>query len=210
MFLSRTACFFALALAGFWLGQPAAGDEKAERKLEPLLLLPEPRELRTSWSIVPDGALKTVLTPAQEIAGLPGIATLTKVEFTQLGLSIETFSARARAAADRVLAELKPDVIKGTDGKVKYAVFRGERPIMACLLMAPSLPQRFQEMFGPEIWVALPDRHALFVFPPKPEAIEEFAADLADRYRDDPNAASAEVFAIKANEEPRVVATFVP
>lgn len=210
MLRTHATRLFVFLIASLWLSDTGMAGDKAERRLEPLLLLPEPRELRSSFSIVPQGALKTVLTPAQEVAGLPDIATLSQVEFTHLGLSIETFSARARAAADRLLAELKPDVIKGPDGKVKYAVFRGERPIMACLLMAPSLSKRFQQMFGPEIWVALPDRHALFVFPAKPEAIEEFAADLADRYRDDPHAASSEVFAIKVNEEPRVVATFEP
>ena len=93
---------------------------------------------------------------------------------------------------------------------MQYAVYRGERPIMACLVIAPALPQVFEEMFGKEIWVACPDRHSLFVFPAKPEAMEDFVADLAERFESDAHAASPEVFSLKKGEAPRVVASFDP
>ena len=110
---------------------------------------------------------------------------------------------------DNELGKFTDALIKqGANGKVAYAVYRGDRPVMASLLLAPSLPVIFEEMFGSEIWVALPDRHSLFVFPAKPEALEEFIADLAVRYKDDPHAASPEVFALKKGAEPRVVAAF--
>jgi hypothetical protein len=70
------------------------------------------------------------------------------------------------------------------------------------------LPEVFRELFGPEIWVAAPDRHSLFVFAAMPEAIEEFTEDLAQRFREDAHAASPEVFALREGAEPRVVAAF--
>ena len=48
----------------------------------------------------------------------------------------------------------------------------------------------------------------LFVFPAKPEALEEFVADLAERYRSDPHAASPEIFSLKQGTPPRVVGSF--
>ena len=177
-------------------------------RLEPLLMLPEPRVMRTERSIVPEGAQATVLTPAREIADVSGIEVYPKEDFAKLGLSPETFAERSKKTAERLLTEIKPDLIKGADGKVAYAVYRGERPVMASLLLAPSLPGIFEEMFGTEIWVALPDRHSLFVFPAKPEALEEFIPDLALRYKEDPHAASPEIFALKKGIAPRVVAAF--
>ena len=193
---------FALLL----LTTTALSQEKP--RLETLLMLPEPREMRTERSIVPEGAQATVLTPAREIADVPGIEVYPKEDFAKLGLSPETFAERSKKTAERLLTEIKPDLIKGTNGKVTYAVYRGDRPVMASLLIAPSLPVIFEEMFGSEIWVALPDRHSLFVFPAKAEALEEFIADLAVRYKDDPHAASPEVFALKKGAAPRVVAAF--
>lgn len=177
-------------------------------RLETLLMLPEPRALRTERSIIPAGAQATVLSPAREITEVPGIEVYTKEDFAKLGLSPETFAERAKKTADRLLVEIRPDVIKGADGKVAYAVYRGDRPIMATLLIAPSLPVIFEELFGAEVWVAMPDRHSLFVFPARPEALEEFIADLAVRYRDDPHAASPEIFSLKKGQAPRVVAAF--
>lgn len=172
-------------------------------------MLPEPRALRTELSIVLAEAQKTVFSPAREIDGIPGIEVYPKEDFQRYGLSPETFAARSKKTADRLLGELKADLIKDAKGKVLYAVYRGERPIMSCLLMAPSLPQKFQEVFGSEIWVATPDRHSLYIFPAKPEALEEFVQDLAVRFEEDAHAASSEVFALRVGQPPRVVASFV-
>lgn len=177
-------------------------------RLETLLMLPEPREMRSERSVVPEGAQATVLTPAREIADVPGIEVYPKEDFAKLGLSPETFAERAKKTAEKLLTEIKPDLVKGADGKVAYAVYRGERPVMASLLIAPSLPVIFEDYFGAEIWVALPDRHSLFVFPAKKEAVEEFIADLTLRYKEDPHAASPEIFALKKGAAPRVVAAF--
>ncbi|GEP40787.1 hypothetical protein [Brevifollis gellanilyticus] len=193
-------------LALFLLIVTASAQEKP--KLETLLMLPEPKEMRTERSVVPEGAQATVLTPAREIADVPGIEVYPKEDFAKLGLSPETFAERSKKTAEKLLTEIKPDVIKGADGKAAYAVYRGERPVMASLMIAPSLPVIFEDLFGAEIWVALPDRHSLFVFPAKKEVVEEFIADLAERYQENPHAASPEIFALKKGEAPRVVAAF--
>jgi hypothetical protein len=180
-----------------------------ERKLETLLLMPEPKAMRTAFSITPAGAKQTVLTPYRESAVSPsGVEPYGQESFAKLGLSAETFAQRAKAAADKRLIQLKPELIKGADGKIAYAVYRGESSLFATLLVAPSLPKIFEELFGKEIWVAMPDRHAFYVFPAKAELLEEFTEDLAERYATDAFAASCEVFSLKAGEEPKVVASF--
>lgn len=180
-----------------------------DHRLESLLLLPEPKVMRNPLSFFPEGSELTVLTPAKELKESPWVMPYRPEEFKQLGVSVETFAERAKKAADKRLATLKPELIKNAEGQVLYAVYRGDQPLMASLLVAPSLPVIFEKLFGDEIWVALPDRHSLFVFPAKPEAVEEFAADLEDRYLSDSRAASPEIFAIKKGGVPTVVASFL-
>lgn len=182
---------------------------KTERRLETLLLMPEPKAMRSAYSIVPAGAQQTVLTPYRESAAPNGIEAHTRESFSKLGLGVETFAQRARLAADKRLLQLRPELIKGEDGKIAYAVYRGDSSLFPTLLIAPSLPGIFAELFGREIWVALPDRHSLYVFPANPDLLQAFAPDLAERYATDPYAASCEVFSLKAGEEPQVVASFV-
>jgi hypothetical protein len=186
-------------------GLPA---QEAPRRLELLVLLPEPRVLGTEISVKPDGARHTVFSPARETAEMPGVQTYAKEEFLKLGISVDTFVARARAAADRLLASIQPDLVKDAEGRVQYAVYRSDRPLMASLVTAPSLPVTFEKLFGPEIWVALPDRHSLFVFPASPDALEEFTTDLGERYRADARAARKEIFTLKKGEAPKVVGSF--
>ena len=45
---------------------------QTERKLETLLLMPEPKAMRSAYSIVPAGAKQTVLTPYRESTVSPG------------------------------------------------------------------------------------------------------------------------------------------
>lgn len=199
-------CLLVLATTALHAQQPVV----TERKLESLLLMPEPKAMRSALSVTPAGAKQTVLTPYRESALSPnGIEPYSQESFAKLGLGTETFTARAKTAADKRLLQLKPDLIKGADGRIAYAVYRGESPLFATLLFAPSLPKIFEELFGKEIWVALPDRHALYVFPAKLDLLHEFTPDLAERYATDPYAASCEVFSIKAGEEPKVMASFV-
>jgi len=180
-----------------------------ERKLESLLLMPEPKAMRGAYSITMPNSQQTVFTCYREsTSAVSGVEPHSADTFTKLGLSVESFTARAKIAADKRLLQLKPELIKGEDGRIAYAVYRGDSPLYATLLIAPSLPKIFAELFGQEIWVVTPDRHSLYIFPAKAELLDEFAADLAERYTSDPFAASSEIFAIKAGAEPKVIATF--
>jgi hypothetical protein len=199
------SCLLLLSVSVLLAQQPVA----SERKLESLLLMPEPKAMRGAYSITLPNSQQTIFTFYRESApALNGVEAYSAESFTKLGLSAESFVARAKTAADKRLLQLKPELIKGDDGKIAYAVYRGDSPLYATLLLAPSLPKIFAELFGPEIWAAAPDRHALYIFPAKAELLQDFAPDLAERYSTDPFAASCEIFALKTGAEPRVIATF--
>lgn len=150
-----------------------------------------------------------MISPAHETSESPGVRTYTADEFSKFGISVETFIERARAAADRRLATLTPEYVKDEMGRLRYAVYRGESPLIASLLIAPSLGPIFQKVFTGQVWALLPDRNSLYIFPARPDALAEFTVDLRDRYESNPYAASPEIFLLKADGAlPRVVGTF--
>jgi hypothetical protein len=191
-----------LLLAGTGLAQNAA-------RAAAYWLLPEPAVLRAKHSFVPKGARQTVFTPARQVPGKAGLETYGEAEFKKLGISVETFTTRAQETATAHLATLQPEFIKDETGTTRYAVYRGDSPLIASLVVAPDLAKNFTTLFGDKVWAALPDRNSLYVFPGKPEALAEFADDLAIRYESNPYAASGEVFLIQVGHAPQVVASFV-
>jgi hypothetical protein len=168
-------------------------------KAESYLLVPEPKAMRSSASKVLANARSTVFSPAHATGG--ALKIYTAAEFAKLGLGWETFQERAQAAAERLLAARTPELIKDKDGRVQYAVYRGDEEVIACLLLAPSLAHVFKKVFGEEVWLVCPDRHSLYIFPPKSEDMADFADDLRQRYDDAAFAASDEIF-LRKNDAP--------
>lgn len=183
-------------------------EPSAKRKLEAYVLLPEPAALRTDLSQIPKGSHRTVFSPAHEVTEAPGVKVYSKEEFAKIGIGVEAFAKKAKAAAELRLKALEPDFVKDAEGKTRYAVYRGDSALIASLITAPSLGKGFDKLFDGDVWAVLPDRHSLYLFPAKPEMLAEFAEDLAERYKADTYAASCEVFLIKPGEAPTVVATF--
>lgn len=174
-----------------------AEDKTVAKKLEAFLLLPEPKAMRTRQSMSLGNALHTVLTPARQIAASPGIEIYSPAEFAKLGISEDTFLKKAQEAADKKLAAIQPELLKDEAGRVRYAVYRGDEPLFACLLIAPSLSKTFESIFGKEIWLVTPDRNSLYIFPANAPVLDDFAADLQERFEATPYSASEEVFALK-------------
>jgi hypothetical protein len=186
---------------------PPAAPGRAAPKAETYLMLPEPRVMGSSISRPFADSRRTVFTPARQAAD-GKLKAFTPAEFAKLGLSWESFLDRAQAVADRRLAEIQPELKKDEAGRVLYAVYRSEEPVIACLLIAPSLGVIFKNIFGDGVWLLAPDRHSLFVFPARSAAIEEFSEDLRERFDENPFAASEEIFEVKPGAAPRVVGSF--
>jgi len=193
-----------VTLAVLLVGDGHAADPKVVPsaipvvKAEAYLLLPEPRVMKSGVSKPLADARNTVFTPAHSRAGGKEVITYTAAEFAKLGVGWDTFRERAEAAADRLVAARQPDLVKDAAGSVQYAVYRAEEPVIACLLVAPSLSQIFKKVFGDEIWLITPDRHSLYVFPAKAEAVGDFAETLRQMYQDTGFATSDEIFLRKS------------
>jgi hypothetical protein len=181
---------------------------QAPAKLEAFLMLPEPTAMRNGQSRPLGDSQRTVLTPAREIALVPGVETYGRDEFVKLGISPETFLKHATAAAEARLAKLTPEFIKDNQGHTLYAVYRGESPLIASLIIAPSLTKLVSKLFGNVVWAALPDRHSLYLFPAKQALVEDFLPDLRLRFRDSTYPASNELFLLQPGKAPKAIASF--
>lgn len=177
-------------------------------KPEPYLVIPEPRSMRSAISGSIGGSQLTILTPAKDLKGDGKLTSYSTDEFQKLGISWDSFLTRAKTAANNRLATLQPELIKDKSGRVRYAVYRGAESFYAGLIIAPSLPKIFEKVFGPEVWLAAPDRNALYVFPANAPVVDDFAADLEERFQTNPYSASEEVFSMKADGELRVIGNF--
>jgi hypothetical protein len=197
--------FFPLLAVSILLAAHVRGADPAAAKAELFLLLPEPRVMKSSLSKPLAGARNTVFTPAHSSAGAKEVIAYSPAEFGKLGVGWDTFEERAEAAADQMLATRQPELVQDRAGHVQYAMYRAEEPVIACLLVAPALSQVFKKVFGDEIWLITPDRHSLYVFPAKPEALADFAEVLRQRYQDAGFAASEEIFLRKSGTKLQAV-----
>ncbi|TLD72035.1 hypothetical protein FEM03_04740 [Phragmitibacter flavus] len=206
-----------ILLFPLWLGLSLVTSADAQspsptvaRALKPetYLLQIEPKAMRTANSRPYGSAQKTVFTPAKEVGGDDWLDPYNKEDFEKLGISWESFVERARKAADRRLASLKPELVKDREGRVLYAVYRGAEPVYSSLLVAPSLAKVFEKIFGGEVWLATPDRNSLYVFPANAEVVNDFAGDLEERFQTNAFAASEEIFSLNTAGELRAVAVF--
>ena len=81
------------------------------------LLIPEPAALRSKLSFKPEGAERTVFTPAKEVLGSKtGYEIYAEEDFAKLGISVATFAERAGTAADARLRATQPEFIKDDEG----------------------------------------------------------------------------------------------
>lgn len=199
---------WSLSLATLADAQSTAPTVARALKPETYLLQIEPKAMRTANSRPYGNAQRTVFTPAREIGGEDWLETYNQADFEKLGISWESFVERARKAADRRLAALKPELVKDREGRVLYAVYRGAAPVYSSLLVAPSLAKVFEKIFGGEVWLATPDRNSLYVFPANAEVVNDFASDLEERFQTNAFAASEEVFSLNTAGELRAVAVF--
>jgi hypothetical protein len=162
--------------------------------LEPVCVAIEPKALRTSASQNLAGARQTVLTPAIERED--GFKMLDRESLTHLGMNWETFLAKAKQAASRHLAALKPEIHKDPRGTIEYIKFHNDRHLTSSILLCPELWKQFSPMLGPTIVALVPDRFTVYLFPRQSGAFVKQGQEVAALFTDAMYPASDEAFEI--------------
>lgn len=86
-------------------------------------------------------------------------------------------------AAEQALAECKITWLRDQQGIKEGAVLDGEAPYICAAIFAPSLLDRFADVFGPEIYLAIPSRFRIYLFPKLATELRFIAPLVLSDYR---------------------------
>ncbi len=203
-----------LAAAAWALSAGAKGDEsdragRDDTDADPIpeipepvegapLLIVQPRLFRSEVAVLIPGARNTYFCAARQ--GLVGAKPYDRVSFQRdFPGGWSRFFAKARRDAAELVKELTPRYRRSPDGIIEYAVLQAEHPLTASTPLAEDFAVPFADTLGPQLYVAMPDRHSVFVFPKLAGSIEKHLRGLADLYDDAIFPASEEFFEVTSD-----------
>lgn len=159
---------------------------------EPWRLLVEPgyEPHDAEWPI--PGAERTVLVPARMVNG--ELKPLKRNEIKELGVTRKEIMAQAIPAASAVLKDLKPSYIRDANGVIAYAMIQSESPLTASAVLAPEFSTMFDKKLGPDVLVAIPSRHVIYIFPKLSQVSRDMAEEIILEYEASPYPVSRELF----------------
>jgi len=181
---------FALFLAPFFAGHAVAQqDQKAWHVLiEPGFMHPE-----VSFPI--SGARSTVLVPGYMADGDPQY--FSRKDWDALGLTWDAF--RARAAQNATEKKFQASLVRDSHKIVQYAAIASEDPLTATMIFSPDFLKKFQDIFGPTVLVAIPNRFTVYVFPALASEYKDYAPLVIHDYHASAYPVTIEVFEISAS-----------
>ncbi|HEY5791770.1 MAG TPA: hypothetical protein VIS74_00635 [Chthoniobacterales bacterium] len=181
--LSRLLAIFQLLVGpGLALAQPSYS------------LLPEARAMRPPVMQSIPGSERAVLAAVKLENG--EVAYLSKEELAQLEAAPPNFETQARETAAKLLETLEPRLIRSKSKVLECAVYESDSPLTAAVILAPNFLQKFENLFGPEMLVAIPSRYEVYIFPKIANRIPNYTPDILSDYRAAAYPVSPEIFEI--------------
>lgn len=102
------------------------------------------------------------------------------------------------------------ELIRDSKKVVEYAAMTSQSPLTATMILAPDFPlKKFQDIFGPKLLVAVPNRFTVYVFPALASEYRGYSPLVLRAYQDSPFPVSLEVFEISP-QGLRAIGTFEP
>lgn len=124
------------------------------------------------------------------------IELLTADEVKALEDSEPSWRQEAVLRADRLVAGLDSDTVRDSQGVILAIVLDGESPVTCSALFSAELVRQYEDLLGPEFYVAVPTRFRLYLFPKLASRIAEFAPAVLSDYRVSPHPVSTEVMEV--------------
>jgi len=141
-----------------------------------------------------EGAKRTVLVPGYLSDGDPQY--FSKKDWDALGLTWDAF--RARAVRNATEKKFQAELVRDRNKVVQYASITSEDPLTATMIFSPDFLKKFQDIFGPTVLVALPNRFTVYVFPALASEYKDYSALVLHDYHSSAYPVSLEVFEISA------------
>ena len=184
---------------------PTATSENKVPALEPICIIPESYKMRPEIFVLARGARQVGYTLMRETSS--GLEPYTRVELRNSGMTWQQCLKKGEAAATRHLKTLEPTLHRDERGVITHAHFRSDNPLTASIFLSPEFLPGFADTLGKELYVAIPDRFNVFVFPKLSSSIKKSASKMAILYKESLYPVSREVFAL-SKEGIRVIGKF--
>jgi len=195
----RMGRIFALGLL-LALGAAPACAQKDQSAWHVLI---EPDHMFPEVSFPISGARHTVLVPGYMEDGDPQY--FTKKQWDAAGLTWDAF--RTRAAQNATQKKFDVQLVRDEKKVVQYAVINSEDPLTGTMVLAPDFLKKFDNIFGPKMLVAIPNRFTVFIFPGLASEYQDYGPEVMNAYFDSAYPVSLEVFEI-SSAGIRAVGTF--
>ena len=196
--MGRIFAFCLLACAG-----GAALQAQQDRGTWHVLI--EPTFMHPPVSFPIPGAERTVLVPGYVPPGEDPVY-FSKEDWAATGVTWDQFRAvAAKNATDR---KVNGELIRNSKKVVEYASLSSDNPLTATMILAPRFPlKKFQDIFGPKLLVAVPNRFTVYVFPALASNYQDYAALVIHAYHESAFPVSLEIFEL-STEGLRAIGTF--
>ena len=176
----------------------------AQTTTEPLAkgtwrVLIEPRFMRPEVSQPISGSKAAVLAAGWAAPESGEVRYFRKGEFANLRVSSwDAFMAQAQAASAEELSRLVPEYIRDKKQVIECAILHSDRQTTSSAVLAPNFLKRFQEVFGPKVLVAVPNRFTIYVFPALASRYADYGGRVIADYYATVYPVSREIFELSA------------
>lgn len=168
----------------------------ADEKTVPILVL-EPSFLHLPLSAPILGAKRTVIAPAWLLKKNKGEQTISFLEPSYTTLSqknMNLFVKKALTTLSEELTSVSLQWLRDNHGVIQIALLESPSPITASIILAPNFATRFTPIFGPELLIAIPSSHRIFVFSKLIPPMNSIAPKVRDEYKLSLNPITTEFF----------------
>ncbi|MFI0347622.1 MAG: hypothetical protein ACH346_02450 [Chthoniobacterales bacterium] len=187
----------------FFLSQFSFFALAEESLVDHPLLLIEPSFTRPEISQLISGAQRTII-----VAGLMDKNASGEITVSFLHPSWEStkqkkmtrFVKEARSNLSQVLATLHPRFIRDEHHVIQVAILESSNPITASTILAPDFPEQFVNIFGPDLLIAIPSAHRIYVFSKLASPLNDIASTIRDDYQISSAPLSTEIFQLSHGE----------
>ena len=174
-----------------------SASSNIQKKEEQEILLIQPSFLHSPISHLIPGSERTIIVPAtikNKGSDSPTISFLKPGWKTLHHSNMSHFVQKARRHLSETLAPLDPKFLRDEHQVIQVAILESQDPLTASTILAPDFALNFMNIFGPELLLAIPTSHRIYIFSKLLSPLSEIAATIRDDYHVSSSPLSTEVF----------------
>lgn len=162
------------------------------------ILIPAPHFMGNSASFPVENSKKTVLCPAQ-VSTDGAVIISSEAEIKASNIDLKTLGTSTPLLAEKWLSEITPEITRNAKKVITYGVLHSDTLPIAASVLSPEFMKRFENQFGPELTVAIPNRNTVFIFPELIDNHADYTPQIIRAWRSQWPKGSLELFKITKN-----------